>query len=96
MPNDPTPTAGEQLADLERCLADANWGAVMADHGADRLAARITALEEVLATPWPLRLLAAWRLGRVLRASVAPWPGGTFAERRTEAVFYEGLNGGQR
>src|SRR6266516_5123259 len=51
------------LADLERCLADANWGAVMADHGADRLAARITALEEVLATPWPLRLLAAWRLG---------------------------------
>ena len=47
---------------------------------------RITALEEVLAVRWPARILARWRLARDLRASVAHVQGGTFGERRIEAI----------
>jgi hypothetical protein len=52
----------------------------------DALEARVAALEAVVAAPWPWRLVAAWRLGRALRASIAPFPGETFYWRRTEAV----------
>jgi hypothetical protein len=66
----------------------------------DMLERRIAALEAVVATPWPWRILAAWRLGRALRRSVRPFPGRRFAVRRTEAVTNEWLApvaaGGQR
>jgi hypothetical protein len=52
----------------------------------DHLEARVAALEAVVAAPWPWRLVAAWRLGRALRASIAPFGGETFAWRRVEAV----------
>jgi predicted DCC family thiol-disulfide oxidoreductase YuxK len=50
------------------------------------LEARVAALEAIVATPWPWRLAAAWRLGRALRRSVRHFPGNTFAEKRVEAV----------
>jgi hypothetical protein len=51
------------------------------------LECRVVALEEVAAARWPRRLLLAWRLGRQLRVSVAPfrWEHG-FLWQRTEAV----------
>lgn len=48
---------------------------------------RVAALEEVLAARWPRRLVAAWRLGRSLRASVAPWRSEEkFVYQRAEAT----------
>ena len=47
---------------------------------------RVIALEAIVATPWPWRMAAAWRLGRALRRSVRHFPGDTFAQRRIEAV----------
>jgi hypothetical protein len=51
---------------------------------------RIAAVEEVLAAPWPRRLVAARRLRRHLRASVAGYSG-SFFERRAEAVTSQWL-----
>lgn len=53
---------------------------------------RVAALEEVTAARWPRRLLLTWRLGRQLRASVAPfrWEHG-FLWQRTEAVTTDWL-----
>ncbi|SRR6266498_2997494 len=99
MPDNPTPTTGERLADLDAWRIDTNYAAVVTDSLAGHLERRVTALEEVLAARWPRRLLAAWRLGRQLRKSVAPFPGGTFADRRAEATTNDWLSGplgGQR
>jgi hypothetical protein len=57
----------------------------------DHLETRVAALEAVVAAPWPWRLVAAWRLGRALRRSIAPFPGDTFAWRRVEAVTNDWL-----
>jgi hypothetical protein len=55
----------------------------------DLLEGRVVAIEAVIAARgWP-RFVAAWRLGRSLRASVLPFEGGSFAERRYEAVSIE-------
>lgn len=57
----------------------------MNDEYAEQLAARVAAIEEVLAARWPRRWLLAARLGRVLRASVRHLGyAGAFAERRAE------------
>jgi predicted DCC family thiol-disulfide oxidoreductase YuxK len=45
---------------------------------------RVAALEAIVATPWPWRIVAAWRLGRAIRRSVRHFPGDTFTEQRTE------------
>ena len=55
----------------------------------DALERRIIALEEIVAVRWPARILAAARLGRKLRRSVRHIPGGSFAERRSEAASIE-------
>ena len=47
---------------------------------------RVIALEAIVAAPFPLRIVAAWRLGRSIRCSIRHYPGDTFAQRRTEAV----------
>jgi hypothetical protein len=47
---------------------------------------RVVALEAIVAAPFPLRIVAAWRLGRSIRRSIAHYSGDTFAERRTEAM----------
>lgn len=57
----------------------------------DSLEARLVALEEVAAGRGPRRLLLLWRLGRTLRASVKPYRGRSFAQRRCEAVTIEWL-----
>jgi hypothetical protein len=54
---------------------------------------RIVALEAIVAAPFPLRIVAAWRLGRSIRRSIAHYPGDTFAERRTEAVSNDWVTG---
>ena len=53
---------------------------------------RVAALEEVAAARWPRRWLLAWRLGKQLRDSVAPfrWEHG-FLWQRTEAVTTDWL-----
>ncbi len=55
----------------------------------DALEARIVALEEIAAARCPRRLIAAWRLGRSLRASIRHFSGSSFAERRYEAASTE-------
>jgi hypothetical protein len=52
----------------------------------DVLEDRVAAIEEVLAAKGLGRLRAAWRLARMLRRSVGPFAGGSFADRRREAV----------
>jgi hypothetical protein len=56
------------------------------DSLAEMLEHRVATLEEIAAARWPRRWLLAARLGRSLRRSVRHMPGGTFAERRAEAV----------
>ncbi len=57
----------------------------------DALEARLVALEEVAAGRGVRRLVLAWRLGRALRASIRPFAGRSFGERRCEAVTTEWL-----
>ena len=59
------------------------------DEVMDALEARIVAIEQVVAARGIRRLLAVWRLGRALRASVRHIPGRSFAERRYEAAVTE-------
>jgi len=56
------------------------------------LEARLVALEEIAAARGVRRLVLASRLGRALRASVRPFVGRSFAERRREAVTAEWLS----
>ena len=58
----------------------------------DLLEARLVALEEVAAARGVRRQALATRLGRVLRDSVRPFAGRSFAERRREAVTTEWLS----
>ena len=55
----------------------------------DALEARLVALEEIAAARGFRRLAVASRLRRSLRASVRPFTGRSFAERRYEAVSNE-------
>lgn len=55
----------------------------------DLLEGRVVAIEAVMAARGWRRFIAAWRLGRSLRASVQPFEGSSFAERRYEAVSIE-------
>lgn len=52
---------------------------------------RISAIEEVLAVPWPQRWLLAWRFRRGLRASVreCAWAGESWHDRRAQAMSEE-------
>lgn len=49
---------------------------------------RIEALEEIVATRWPRRILVRRRLARDLRDSVAgyAWAGSDFGDRRSQAI----------
>lgn len=58
----------------------------------DVLEARLMALEEVAAARWPHRLILASRLRRSLLASVRPFTGRSFAQRRREAVSAQWLS----
>lgn len=58
----------------------------------DALEARLVALEEVAAGRGVRRLILLWRLGRTLRASIRPYAGHSFAQRRCEAVTIEWLS----
>lgn len=62
-----------------------------ADRELDALDGRLMAVEEVLAARWPRSWLLRRRLGRRLRASVAPyaWAGPSWRTRRVEAVADE-------
>jgi hypothetical protein len=52
---------------------------------------RISALEEVLAAPWPRRWLIGWRFRRRLRASAreCAWAGESWHDRRAQAMSEE-------
>jgi hypothetical protein len=90
-PNDGSLSAFEQsVIEFER---HAVYDSMLADFQADHLELRVIALEAVLATRWPLRLAAAWRLGRKIRTSVAPygWVSDSFEDQRIEAAGNEWL-----
>jgi hypothetical protein len=74
---------GNAVADLTRRV---NAELLGTDSLMAHLEHRVIALEAIVAAPWPLRLVAAWRLGRALRRSIRHYPGDTFAVRRTEAM----------
>jgi hypothetical protein len=79
---------GNGVTDLARQV---NGELLTTDSLAAHLEQRVAALEAIVATPWPLRLVAAWRLGRALRRSVRHFPGDSFAERRVEAATNDWL-----
>jgi hypothetical protein len=85
--HDPTHVA----ADLARFRRQIRAYTDRNDSLADFLELRVAAVEEVLAARWPRRWLLAARLGRSLRGSIRHMPGGTFAERRIEAVTTDWL-----
>jgi hypothetical protein len=66
--------------------------ATMTDELFDMLEGRISALEQVAATRWPARVIVRARLGRTLRASIAPFPGVPFRARRVDAISNEWLS----
>jgi len=66
--------------------------ATVTDSLIDMLEDRLCALEEVEATRWPARIVVRARLGRTLRASIVPFPGASFRDRRLEAVTNEWLS----
>ena len=66
--------------------AEMNQEVLATDSLMEHLEGRVIALEAIVAAPFPLRIVAAWRLGRSIRRSIRHYPGDTFAERRTEAV----------
>jgi len=84
-------TGDEVAADLARLRRQTYDRNTMADSLADRLELRVATLEEIAAARWPRRWLLRARLGRSLRRSVRHMPGGTFAERRIEAVTTDWL-----
>jgi hypothetical protein len=95
----PTTTTRGQLAALRRFAGDAVRAVEFSDVADSMLEARVTALEEIIAAPWPRRWLLRRCLRRVLRQSVAgyDWPGASWADRRSEAagdaVIYRSIEG---
>jgi hypothetical protein len=83
-------TAPDELAGFRREVV---WIQASNEQLDSALEERVIAIEAVLAAPWPLRILAAMRLGRALRRSVAGYQGATFRERRWEATTAEWLAG---
>jgi hypothetical protein len=79
---------GNAVADFARRV---NGELLGTDSLMGHLEHRVIALEAIVAAPWPLRLVAVWRLGRAIRRSVRHFPGDTFAERRIEAVSNDWL-----
>jgi hypothetical protein len=77
-----------ELAALRR---DMHRESLDTDSLAEHLEDRVAAIEEVLATPWPRRILVRARLGRQLRRSVRHFPGGSFGERRAAAASADWL-----
>jgi hypothetical protein len=77
----------------ERFAREVVLGDLYADELRSDLERRLTAVEEVLARPWPFRLLAAGRFGRQLRRQVAPyaWAGPGFYQRRLEQTTSDWL-----
>jgi hypothetical protein len=61
----------------------------VSDDLAELIERRVADMEEVLAAPWPRRLVLARRLRRSLRASVRGYEGwaGDFFAQRAEAVM---------
>jgi len=80
-------TAGTLAAHMRGAIEES----LMRDGENDALEDRVVAIEEVLAARWPRRLLVAWRLGRKLRQSAAPFreAGPAFADRRCAAISAE-------
>jgi hypothetical protein len=74
---------------MDKALPGQIYDADVTDSLIDLLEERVVAIEAVVAARGWRRLAAAWRLGRSLRASVLPFEGGSFAERRYEAVSIE-------
>lgn len=77
--------------ELARLRRDLYKDSLYTDSLAQHLEFRVLAIETVLATPWPRRILAAFRLGRHLRESARYFPGASFADRRTAAVTADWL-----
>jgi hypothetical protein len=72
-----------QLVELQR---DAHRDSAETDRLAEDLELRVAAIEEVIAAPWPRRILVRRRLRRDLRRSVAHVQGAGFAEKRFETA----------
>lgn len=91
------PASGAPAFDPETFAHEVVFNIDSADWYMHELMVRVTALEEVLAAPWPRRLILAARLGRQLRRSVAPytWAGPAFLARRVEALANDALAGGR-
>ncbi len=73
-------------SDLGQLRRDVVRDSQMTDADAEIDELRITALEEILATPWPKRIAVRRRLARDLRQSIANVQGDSFAEKRVETV----------
>jgi len=76
----------EYNREVDQLRRDVMFADVVDDDFAEANELRLTALEELLYTRWPRRILVRRRLVRDLRASVARVQGDTFAERRSEAI----------
>jgi hypothetical protein len=78
------PTFEEQTVAFQR---DSVRLELMNDFQMAEVEQRVIALEQLLATRWPARLVAAFRLGRAIRKSVEgfAWAGPDFYSRRIEA-----------
>jgi hypothetical protein len=74
------------MTDLAEHRRQAYEESLLTDSLLDALELRVAALEQIAAARGPGRVWLRVRLGRQLRRSVAHFPGGTFAERRTEAA----------
>jgi hypothetical protein len=74
---------------MSKALAEEIQNADVTDSLIDLLEERIVAIEAIMAARGWRRFMAAWQLGRSLRASVRPFEGRSFAERRYEAVSIE-------
>jgi hypothetical protein len=62
---------GNAVADFARRV---NGELLGTDSLMGHLEHRVIALEAIVAAPWPLRLVAVWRLGRAIRRSVRHFP----------------------
>jgi hypothetical protein len=77
-----------ELAQLRR---DVYQESLTTDSLAQHLEYRLVAIEAVIATPWPMRIVVRARLGRQLRRAARHVQGDTFTDRLTEAAGLDWL-----
>jgi hypothetical protein len=86
----PQPPGGIPADWMRAAVADS----ALTDSLMDHLESRVSALEEITAARWPVRVVAAFRLGRKIRrsADAFAWAGPGFEARRLEATTNQWLS----